>query len=235
MDGRVRQRHQRVEVHAQARRRVATQVLVRHEQDLLVLLARPIDDQVRVRAGAHRSAGGARDRLDATRRVHVRDDEQVVAVALDQLVRGREHHVVLGQHLHRAAGLRIRDPDVLVVVREDRDGLGHEVHGRLDDDLLLGVARSLERERVAVRHRATVTLDQLHDLATHVVVGEEQQRVAEVLLRRTHVPVEPGQHRLRRAIGQRQVLLGVGLQLVLVPVERKVGLADRNAGLEREA
>ena len=60
----------------------------------------------------------------------------------------------------------------LVVIGEDRDRLRHEVHGGLDDDLLLGVPCSLQRERVAVGDRTAVALDELHDLAAHVEVRD---------------------------------------------------------------
>jgi len=44
------------------------------------------------------------------------------------------------------------------------------------------VLARLQRELVAVRDRAAVALDELHDLAAHVEVRQQEQRVAEVRL-----------------------------------------------------
>jgi hypothetical protein len=110
-----------------------------------------------------------------------------------------------------------------------------EVHGGFDDDLLVRIARGLQRELVAVRDGAAVALDELDDLAAHVEVRHEQQRVAEVLERRLRVLVEPREHGARLAVGQAHVLLGVGLELRLVPVERQIGLADVDVRIEADA
>ena len=202
------------------------------EEHLAALRERPGDDALRVRAGAHGAAGAARQRLHPARGVHVGDDHDVVAVVRDQVVEHRLDHEVLGHHLHRAAGLRVRDPNLLVVAGEDRDRLGHEVHGRLDEDLLVGVSHGLKGELVGVRDVPAVALDQLHDLAAHVVVREQHGLRPEHVERRADVGVHPGKHRRRRAVGQGEVFLGVGSELFLVPVQRQVLLADRHVGDE---
>ena len=57
---------------------------------------------------------------------------------------------------------------------------------------------------------------------------------SEVLLRRPRVAIEPAEDRARQAVGERQVLLGVRLELGLVPVEREVRLAQRQLRIEVE-
>ncbi len=79
-----------------------------------------------------------------------------------------------------------------------------------------------------------VPLDQLDDFATHVEVGEQEQLVTEVVQGRKGVLVQPGQDGLGRAIGEREVLLRVGLDLLLVPVEGQIRLADRDPCLQGE-
>ena len=143
--------------------------------------------------------------------------------------------MVFGEHLHGAAGLRIGDPDILVVVGQQRDGLGHEVHCRFDDDLLLGSLARLQRQGVGVADAAAVALDELHDLAAHVKVSQKQQRVAEVIHGRSHVAVEPGEDCPGQAVGKRLELFGVGLELLLVPIEGQLGLAEGQVGLKYEA
>ena len=69
--------------------------------------------------------------------------------------------------------------------------------------------RGLQRQLVRVGDVAAVALDQLHDLAAHVVVREQHDAVAERGERGLDVAVHPRQHRLGQAVGQREVLLGV--------------------------
>ncbi len=230
----VGQEGQLVPVHLQSHGRVATEVLVGHEEDLLVLLASPAHHFVCVGAGANRAAGAPGQSFQAPRGVHVGHYQDLVAVALDQLVSYGQDHVVLRQHLHGATGLGVGDPDALVFVRQDSHRFGHEMHGRLHDDLLFPVLRGLQGESVGVPHGPAVALDEFDDLATHVVVRQEQQRVPKVFERRLQVAIQPGQHGLRSAVLESQVLFGVGLELSAVPTEGQVGLADRHARLEFE-
>jgi hypothetical protein len=92
----------------------------------------------------------ARERLHAPARVHVGDDGELVAVAAAQLVDGGRHVVLLGVHLQGAAGAGIRDEDLLVRMGERRDRVGHEVDGRLDDELRARVLPRLQRELVRI-------------------------------------------------------------------------------------
>ena len=112
---------------------------VRAEQDLLVGRDR-LDDRLRVPGRAAVVGLG----LDLRGRVHVGDDDgsRMLGLPGAELV-GRDRG---GE---RAAGVRVRDQHRLVG-REDRRGLGHEVHAAEDDRLGLG-GRCLagQAERVA--------------------------------------------------------------------------------------
>jgi hypothetical protein len=200
----------------------------------LALGQRPAHHVPGVAGGADRAAGLPGERLDAPARVHVGHDHELVAPALLELLEEGRDVELLGEELHRAAGPRVGDVDLLVRRRERGDRLGHEVHRALDDDLGLRVCRGLQRELVAVGDAPAVALAQLHDLAAHVVVRQQHEPRPELGQRRLQVSVHPGQHVLGQAARQRQVLLGVGPELLLVAVERVVALADGHAGLDRQ-
>ena len=97
---------------------------------------------------------------------------------------------------------------------------------RFDKYFALGVIAGLERQCITVGDMAAVSLHQLHNFSTHVVVGEQHHLWAKVIERGFYVAVHPWENRLRRPIGQREIFFGVWFELYLVPIQWQVGLTN---------
>ncbi len=168
---------------------VAAQVLVGQEEDLLSLLEGPVQRALGVGGGADRAAVLAGEGLDVGGRVHVRDGHHLLGnpglgqdvPALGYLL-GRRH---IG---HRAAGRQVGEDHLLVVAREDVGGLGHEVDTAEDDVLRVRPGGRVPRELEGVAGH----IGELDDLVALVVVPEDEDLVAELLLGRAGALDEAG-------------------------------------------
>ena len=114
--------------------------------------------------------------LERRTRVHVRDRHQPVDV--DDRIEGVPRlldGVQVGHVGHRAAGIQVRQHDLLVVGGEDVGRLGHEVHAAEHDvgGPVVGGRQPGETERVAPG------VGPAHDLVPLVVVAQDEQAVAE--------------------------------------------------------
>ena len=83
--------------------------------------------------------------------------------------------VEVGHVGHRAAGVEVREDDLLVVGGEDVSRLGHEVHAAEHD--VLGFGALLRQHRQAVR--VATGVGPLHHLVALVVVAEDEHAITE--------------------------------------------------------
>src|SRR5690606_33315516 len=162
-------------------RRVAAEVLVGQEQHLLALLEGQVEGAAGVGGGADRAAVLARERLDVGGRVHVRHRHDLLGYP------GLGEHVpALGDLLggghvgHGAAGRQVREDHLLVVAGQDVRGLGHEVHTAEHDVLGLRAGGGVPGQLEGVAR----DVGELDDLVTLVVVAEDEDLVAQLLLGR---------------------------------------------------
>ena len=218
---------------------VAAQVLVGHEEDLLAGACGPSPRPGGRSSSCRPRPPCARPGLSGAGGVHVRDDRS------GRPRSARSSWSAIGSTMWSLASISMVQPALGLVIQTcpgaswARIAMASAMKWTADSTrtFFCGLSRACRAPGRSCRTtRAAVVLDDLDDLPAHVEVGQEEERVAEVVL-----------GRLRRSgpatprtvsglpVGQRQVLLGVGPKLLLVPVEGQVRLADRDAGLQLDS
>ena len=156
-------------------------MLVGEEQDLRGLRAvgafeGPLEHRPGVGRGADGPAVAADEGLQVRCGVHVGDGHDPVDVGdLGQRLPGLLDAVDVGHVGHRAAGVQVRQDDLLVVAGQDVGRLGHEVHAAEHDVLGLGALLGQHRQP----ERVAPGVGPAHDLVALVVVAEDEQPVTE--------------------------------------------------------
>ncbi len=155
---------------------VAAEVLVGKEQHLVALGEGPLEHRSGVRRGADRAAVASDERLQRSRRVHVRDGHDAVDVGDGgHLVPGLFDLVEMGHVGHGAARVEVGEDDPLVGAGEHVGRLGHEVDAAEDDvggEVVVG-GEAGEEERVPDH------VGPANHLVALVVVTEDHQTLTE--------------------------------------------------------
>ena len=136
------------ERHAHLEGGVASEVLVRQEQDALAAIPRPPQRRGRVRRRADHAALLADERFDRRGGVDVGHRHHVVDAHLTEFRPARFELVDRGHVGHRAAGGEVGQDDLLVRRREDVGALRHEVNAAEHDELGLGMGRAVLRQAI---------------------------------------------------------------------------------------
>ena len=201
VEARVPQRHVVVRV-AHRDPGVAPEVLVREEQHLVSLGERPPQHRLGIARRADGAAVTAHERLDGRRRVHVRDRHE--ALDVDDVCEGLPRLLDLvdvGHVGHGAAGVEVRQDDLLVVAGQDVGGFRHEVHPAEDDVFGFGPFLRENGQLVAV----APSVGEGDDLVALVVVSEDEEALAERLLRPGHTLGEFVERRVGVPVRQREL------------------------------
>jgi hypothetical protein len=194
-----------VERHAERVRRVAAEMLVGEEEDLLAALPRPLEGGRGVRRGAHHAAALAAERLDGRSGVDVGDRDDRAQTHLLEIVPGELEVLGIGHIRHRTAGRQVRENDLLMVAAQHVGAFRHEMDAAEHDELGVRVAAHLPRELEGVAG----------------VVGEPDHLVALVVMAEDHQPAaEPlfggGEAGVHLLVGQPEIPLGERLALTEV-------------------
>ncbi len=163
---------------------VPAEVLVGEEQHLMAAgpaspqrSEGPGEDGPGVRRGAHHAPVAAHERLQGGRRVHVGHRDHAVEVGrLGEGLPGLLDRVDVRHVGHRAAGVEVRQHDLLVGSGEDVRRFGHEVDSAEHDVIGLGLAGGDPGQPEGV----APGVGPPHDLVALVVVPEDDRAAAEL-------------------------------------------------------
>ena len=154
-------------------------MLVGEEQDLVsgaltIGIEGPSQNGLSIRTRAHCAPVSTHKGFQGCRRVHVGNGDNSLGIRyLGELSPSLFNLIEISHVGHRAAGVQIRQNDLLVVGGQDVGGLGHEVDATKYDDLGLACGSFL-RETEAI----SGYIGEDHDLLHLIMVTQNHEAIA---------------------------------------------------------